>query len=92
MPVKTLIDNAAKMVGSRRQLALAMGVSSSRIYDWESERTVCVPEDRVRLAAIAGENPVQALLVGVIETKAGKPNGEDLKIILKPHIWDDVGH
>lgn len=82
MTIKTLIDKAAEKVGTRYKLAKLLGVTPSRIYDWEEERTVCSAADRARLAGMAGEDAVQELVRATLEKTAGTKRGEQLERLL----------
>lgn len=82
--VKTLIDNAAKVVGSKSQLARELGVAPQRINDWFSGMASCSPEDRARIASFAREDPLKELIHAVIEKHTGTLRGEQLRIALNP--------
>ena len=82
MTVKTLIDKAAEKVGTRYKLAKLLGVTPSRIYDWEEERTPCSAADRARLAGMAGEDAVQELVRATLEKTAGTKRGDQLQTLL----------
>lgn len=82
MSAKTLIDKASKIVGNRNKLARAMGVNAGVVYDWETERRTCSPEDRARLAGFANEDAVQELVRATLEKTAGTVRGEQLKAVL----------
>ena len=82
MEVKTLIDKAAKTVGSRYKLGKALGVAISQVYDWESGVKTCSPADRARLAGFANEDAVQELVRATIETAKGEVRREQLKTLL----------
>ena len=83
MLVKTLIDNAAQIVGTRYKLAQTLGVSPSLVYDWEEGRKSCSPADRARLAAIAGGDAVGELISSTIEHARGTLRGEQLEVALR---------
>lgn len=82
MTVQTLIDNAAKQVGTRYKLAKSLGVQPGVIYDWEAGRRICSPEDRARLAGFAKEDAVQELVRATLEKTEGTLRGEQLRQVL----------
>lgn len=82
MSVQTLIDNAAEKVGNRAKVAKILACAPSQIYDWHAGTKRCSPADRARLAAIAGEDPVQELVRATLEETAGTTRGEQLKVAL----------
>lgn len=82
MSVKTLIDTAAKRIGTRYKLAKAMEVTPAQIYNWQTGAKPCSPADRARLAAFAGEDAVQELVRATMETTAGTKRGEQLEAVL----------
>ena len=83
MLVKTLIDNASKIVGTRYKLAKIMGVSPSQVYDWQEERKRCSPADRARLAAFGGSDAVRELVDATIADYAGTIRGDQLAVALQ---------
>jgi len=80
--VKTLIDKASKNTVTRYALAKTLGVSPAQVYDWEEGRKSCSPEDRARLAAVAGEEAMQELVRGILEKHEGTLRGEQLARVL----------
>lgn len=80
--VKTLIDKAAKTVGSRYKLAKLLEVTPANVYDWEAGRKPCPAEDRARMAGIAGEDALQELVRATIEQAKGKTRREQLTTLL----------
>ena len=82
MTVKTLIDKAAKKVGTRYKLAKELGVTPAQIYDWEDGRKPCSAADRARLAGFGGDDAVQELVRATLEKTAGTKRGEQLEKLL----------
>lgn len=80
--VEELIKRAAANVGSEYQVAKILGQPQTVISDWKHERRTCTPEDRARLAALAGEDAVQELVRATLEKHAGSKKGEQLLAIL----------
>lgn len=83
MLVVTLIDNAAKVVGSKYKLAQRLGVSANAVNDWNKGRKPCSPADKARIAAIGNGDPIAELVDSTIEAHMGTPRGEHLKEILR---------
>lgn len=82
MSVKALVDKAAEKVGNPHKLAKALGVASSKVYDWRDGRSPCSPADRARLAGFAGEDAVQELVRATLETARGEIRKEQLHRLL----------
>jgi DNA-binding transcriptional regulator YdaS (Cro superfamily) len=82
MSVQTLIDKAAERVGNPHKLAKALGVASSKVYDWRDGRAPCSPADRARLAGFAGEDAVQELVRATLETARGDVRKDQLQKLL----------
>lgn len=82
MTIKTLIDNASKVVGSRYKLSKILGVTPSKVYDWQEGRVNCTPPDRARIAAMAGEDATRELVAATLESTEGTLRGEQLKAAL----------
>lgn len=59
--LKGIIDKAAKVCGTKTNLAKRLGISPNRLWDYESGFRP-MPDDKViELAYIAGTNPIKAL-------------------------------
>lgn len=80
--VQTLIDKAVKIVGSKANLARAMGVPSQKVNSWHSGFCACVPEDRARIAGFAREDAVQELIRATLEKTEGTLRGDQLRQVL----------
>lgn len=83
MPLQKLIERAAEKTGSRYQIAKQLGVSANLVNDWYKGRVPCQPADQARIADLAGENAVDALVEATLEKHEGTPRGEQLKAALK---------
>lgn len=80
--LKTLIDKAAKLIGSEYRLAKALGIDPQTISAWKAGRRTCTPPDRARLAAMANEDAVQELVRATLKTTEGTLRGEQLETVL----------
>lgn len=80
--VKTLIDSAVKVVGSKSKLARALGVTPQKVNGWISGESTCSPEDRARLAGFAREDALQELVRATLEKTEGTLRGEQLRQVL----------
>lgn len=77
-----LITRAGKAAGSEYKLAQMLGVPQTNISMWKSGVRTCSPEDRARIAAIAGEDATQELIRAVLEKHQGTKKGDQLFAIL----------
>jgi predicted transcriptional regulator len=77
-----LIEKAGQNVGSEYKLAKLLGVSTSTVSDWKCSRVPCSPGDRARLAGFAGEDAVQELVRGTIDSAKGQVRKEQLEKLL----------
>jgi DNA-binding transcriptional regulator YdaS (Cro superfamily) len=82
MTLKQLIERAANNAGTAAALARELGVSTSKVYDWRDGRQPCTPADQARIAAWAGDDPVQQLVRATIEQAKGDTRREQLKKLL----------
>jgi transcriptional regulator with XRE-family HTH domain len=74
-----LLDLATARHGfSEYQVAKRLGVPQTHVAAWKAGRRTCVPADVARLAGLAGEDAVQALVRATLEQTAGTPRGEQL--------------
>lgn len=89
MSVVSLIDKAAKIVGSKYKLAQCLGVSANAVNDWNKGRKPCSPADRARIAAIGEGDPVAELVESTIEAHLGTPRGDHLKEILNQWLENE---
>lgn len=80
--VKSLIERAGQKVGSVNKLAKVLGAPSSQVYDWRDGRAPCSAADRARIAAFAGEDPVQELVRATLENARGEVRQQQLQQIL----------
>ncbi|MFT4267475.1 MAG: hypothetical protein QM586_09675 [Xenophilus sp.] len=64
--LNVLIENAAKIAGSEYKLAQALGMQQPTISAWKSGKRPCSPTDRAALADIAGTDPAEEALEGVL--------------------------
>lgn len=82
MSVKTLIEEASKVVGNRNKLAKILGVAPSQVYDWHEGRKPCSPADRARIAGFARQDAMQELVRATLENTEGTIRGNQLKQLL----------
>ena len=76
--VKSLIDNAAEVMGGRGLLAKHLSVPVQHISNWSDGSRVCVPADRARLAGIANKCAIEELIRSTLERSAGTVRGKQL--------------
>lgn len=84
--LKTLIDNAAKMCGSRGELANRLGVVPQHIGQWCSGARKCQPDDIAAIAVIAGFDAMEFLARATVESTDGTKKGELLKKSLGKYL------
>lgn len=84
--VKTLIDAAAKVCGSKKSLAEKIGVMPQHISQWASGHRKCQPDDIAALADIAGFDAMQFLARATVENTEGTKKGEVLKRSLGKYL------
>lgn len=82
MPVKALIDAAAKACGSKAELARELGVPAQRVSDWYAGREPTPIDVRAMLAELAGRSAVSELATAALERAKGKPWYERLSVAL----------
>lgn len=80
--VSELITRAGAKVGSEYKLAKLMEVHQPVMSQWKSGARTCMPADRARLAAFAGEDAVQELVRATIEQAKEGPKREQLVQVL----------
>jgi len=73
-----LLDAAREKTGSDYKTAKALGVTPQRLSDWRHGRQAAQPEDHALLAALAGNNPTEALVRATLAKHADTPKGERL--------------
>lgn len=76
--VKTLIDAAAKVKGSKKALAEELGVMPHHISQWASGARKCQPDDQAAMAGIAGFNAMETLARATVEAAEGTKKHEVL--------------
>ena len=67
MTLKISIDKATKIAGSQRALAEAIGAKEQHVSNWKQGTRPCPIGQRMRIAHMAGEEPMRAALEGLIE-------------------------
>lgn len=78
----TLIDKASKKCDGDAALARRMGVAQSVISDMRHRGRTVTPETAAELAAIAGEDPREAMVDAVLERSKGTRREGVLREIL----------
>lgn len=76
--VKTLIDKAAEVCGSKKALAERLGVMPQHIGQWASGARKCQPDDQAAMAGIAGFNAIETLARATVEAAEGTKKHEVL--------------
>jgi len=76
--LKTLIDNAAKVCGSKKALAERLGVMPHHVSEWASGARKCQPDDQAAMAGIAGFNAMETLARATVEAAEGTKKHEVL--------------
>lgn len=76
--IKTLIDKAAEMCGSQRELAEKLGVKPHHISEWKSGARKCQPDDQAAMAGIAGFDAMETLARATVEAAEGTKKHEVL--------------
>jgi DNA-binding transcriptional regulator YdaS (Cro superfamily) len=79
---QALIARAATALGSEYKLAQALGVNDNEVRKWKVGKRNCVPADRARIAALAGDDPVQELVRATIAQAPGETRKEQLRNLL----------
>lgn len=80
--VKTLIDKAAKVCGSKKALAEELGVMPQHVTQWANGHRTCTPIDQAAIAGIAGYNAMEFLARAAIESTEGTKKG----MVLARHL------
>jgi hypothetical protein len=65
MQAKNLIERAKEVTGSDAETARQLEVPFQRISNWKTGVAACPPDVIARLAAIAGDDPTEALIEAV---------------------------
>lgn len=78
MTVKTLIDKAAEICGSKKALADRLGVQPHHINEWARGARKCQPDDQAAMAGIAGFNAIETLARATVEAAEGTKKHEVL--------------
>lgn len=60
--LQTLIREASAQAGSQNALARAIGDTSGNVSNWASGKRHCPDDKLLKIARIAGRNPIQAAL------------------------------
>lgn len=82
--VRALVERAGARIGSEYKLAKLMDVQQAILSSWKAGTRTCVPADRARLAAFAGEDAVQELVRATIEqAKEGTKREQLMKVLGK---------
>lgn len=77
--VKTLIDKAAKVCGSKSELARRLGIAQQHVSQWASGSRTCQPEDIAAMAHIAGFDAMEFLARAIVRKAEGTKKGALLK-------------
>lgn len=67
MSLKLSIEKATEIAGSQRALAEAIGAQEQHVSNWKKGTRPCPIGQRMRIAHMAGEDPIRAALEGLIE-------------------------
>ncbi len=67
MSLKISIEKATEIAGSQRALAEAIGAQEQHVSNWKKGARPCPIGQRMRIAHMAGEDPIRAALEGLIE-------------------------
>ena len=62
----SLIERAASIAGSEYKLAQVLGMQQPTISAWKTGKRACSPTDRAALADIAGTDPAEEAIEGVL--------------------------
>ncbi len=84
--VKTLIDKAAEVCGSRVALARRLGVVQQHISQWSSGDRTCQPEDIAAMAYIAGYDAMEFLARAIVRKAEGSKKGDLLRAGLGKYL------
>ena len=77
-----LIARASAVAGSDSALARSLGVPQPMVSMWKLGKKTCPPEDQASMAAIAGLDPVQALVRAHLERHEGTAKGDRLMKVM----------
>ncbi len=75
------IEKASAIAGSDYKLAQMLEVSRQKVSNWRNNHQPCPPEEQAMIAAIAGENPTEALIDAIIRKNEGKPKAARLRAL-----------
>lgn len=67
MSLELSIDRASRIAGSQRALAEAIGAQEQHVSNWKRGTRPCPIAQRMRIAHMAGEEPIRAAIEGLIE-------------------------
>jgi transcriptional regulator with XRE-family HTH domain len=67
MQAPELIDRAQNITGSAAELARQLGVTFQEVSNWRHGRRTCPPDMRARMAALAGLDPIAAMVDGLAD-------------------------
>jgi hypothetical protein len=67
-----LIEAAALVCGSNRELGKLLGVSGNRVTDWKTGQVTCPPEVVAAIAVLAGKPPTDWLCRAALWKSEGK--------------------
>ena len=65
MPLDFSIDRAAQIAGSQRKLAEQLGIQQAHLSEMKFGRRTCAVGMRVKIAKIAGHDPLKAIFEGL---------------------------
>lgn len=84
--VETLIDKAAKNLGSQAALARELGVHRAQITNWKRGTHVCKADDLAAIGYFAGYNALNILAAATIKEAEGTAKGKVLEAALGKEI------
>lgn len=87
---RTLIDKAAKELGSQKALAEKLGVDQNKVSQWKNGHAVIQPDDLAAIAHLAGYNAMNVLAAATIQHAAGTPKGALLDEALGKCLTDSA--
>lgn len=70
---RTLIDKAAKALGSQKAAAEKLGVDQNKVSQWKNGHAPIQPDDLAAIAHLAGYNAMNVLAAATIQNAAGTP-------------------
>lgn len=84
--VITLIEKAAKNLGSQAALARELGVHRAQITNWKNGNDKCQPADLAAIGYFAGYNALNILAAATLKETEGTAKGKVLEAALGKEI------